>query len=133
MIENYLKELDNLILAADEILDAKILRRSVWDTDLERIALYRYKVYFSDGSLLELTERMVEEKDKLTVTKYRFHWQDKGGKLVKRWDNARHHPGINTFPDHLHEGSDDNVIPHKKINGLEVLSKVIDEVGKNRK
>ncbi len=133
MIDNYLLELDNLILVADEIPDAEILRRTVWDTDLEKIGLYRYKVYFSDGSLLELTERMVEEKGGLTVTKYRFHWQDKEGKLIKRWDNAAHHPEIDTFPDHLHDGADDNVLPHVKISGLEVLSKIIAVVSKNRK
>lgn len=133
MIDNYLQELDNLILVADEIRDAKIIRRTVWDTDLEKIALYRYKIYFSDGSLLELTERMVEETDELMVTKYRFHWQDEKGTLIKRWDNAAHHPEIDTFPDHLHEGTDDNVLPHVKISGLEVLSTVIDAVSKNRK
>lgn len=133
MIDNYLQELDNLILAADEILDVKIRRRTVWDTDLEKIGLYRYKIYFSDGSFLELTERMVEEKGELTVTKYRFHWQDKEGKLIKRWDNAPHHPEIDTFPDHLHERADDNVFPHEKMSGLEVLSTVIDAITKNRK
>ncbi len=42
MIEKYLKELDDFILAADEISDVKILRRSIWDTELEKIGIYRY-------------------------------------------------------------------------------------------
>ena len=128
MIENYLQNLDNLIFAADEIIDGEIIRRTVWDTGLEKIGLYRYKIYFSDGSLLEMTERLVEEKDELIVTKYRFHWQDKEGKLIKRWDNAPHHPEIDTFPHHLHEGIDDKVLPYSMISGLEVLSEIIDAV-----
>jgi hypothetical protein len=95
---------------------------------LEKIGLYRYKIYLSDGSLLELTERLVEEKDKLQVTKYRFHWQTKEGNLIKRWDNARHHPEVKTFPHHLHEGSEENVTDHKEIRGLEILSHVVNEI-----
>jgi hypothetical protein len=130
MIENYLKKLDDIILAADEILDIKILCRSIWDTDLEKIGLYRYRIYFCDGSFLELVERLVEEEGKLSTTKYRFHWQNKEGTLIKRWDNARHHAEIKTFPHHLHDGSEDNVVAHKEITGVKVLTKIIDEISK---
>ena len=130
MIEQYFRELDDFILAADEIADVKILRRSIWDTELEKIGIYRYRIHFFDGSLLELTERLVEEGGILKITKYRFHWQNNEGDIIKRWDNARHHPEIETFPFHLHDGSDDNVICHKEINGLEVISKIIAEIGR---
>jgi hypothetical protein len=130
MSEQYLKELDELIIAAEDIIDFKIIRRTIWDTDLEKIGLYRYRVYFRDGSLLELTERLVEEKGQLQAAKYRFHWQDKEGKLTKRWDNARHHPEISTFPHHLHAGSEGNVVAHTYSNALEILSIVIKEINK---
>jgi hypothetical protein len=130
MIDQYLKELDEIIIAAEEIVDFKIISRTIWDTDLEKIGLYRYRVYFRDGSLLELTERLVEENEKLQVTKYRFHWQDKEGELIKRWDNARHHPEIRTFPHHLHDGTEGNVASHTYINALEILSIVIKEINK---
>jgi len=48
-----------------------------------------------------MTERILEERGGLTTTKYRYHWQTGSGKLIKRWDNAPHHPEIDTFPDHL--------------------------------
>lgn len=130
MIDNYLKQIDDFILAADEIVDVEVIRRTVWDTDLEKVAIYRYKVHLSDGGLLELTERLVEEKDSLMRTKYRFHWQSKEGVLIKRWDNAKHHPEIETFPHHLHDGSEENVTNHKEVNGLEILSIVVEKVGK---
>ncbi len=56
MLEDYLREIDELISSATEALDVEILRRSVWDTGLEKVALYRYRLSMSDGSLLELTE-----------------------------------------------------------------------------
>ena len=125
MIEQYLRELDELISASPEVIDVEIIRRSVWDTELEKVALYRYRLKMSDRSLLELTERLVEEKGTLSIKRYRHHWQSHDGQLIKRWDNAPHHPEIDTFPHHLHDGSESNVIGHGEIDGLNALRIVI--------
>ena len=34
--------------------------------------------------------------------KYRFHLQNSSLELVRRWDNAPHHPNLQTFPHHSH-------------------------------
>ncbi len=125
MIEEYLKEIDELISASPEVIDVEVIRRSVWDTELEKVVLYRYRLKMSDGSLLELTERLVEEKGTLSIKKYRHHWQSPDGQVIKRWDNAPHHPEIDAFPHHLHNGSESNVIGHAEISGLDVLRTVI--------
>lgn len=125
MIEQYLRELDELISASPEVIDVQIIRRSVWDTELEKVALYRYRLKMSDRSLLELTERLVEEKGTLPIKRYRNHWQSHDGQVIKRWDNAPHHPEIDTFPHHLHDGSESNVIGHGEIAGLNALRIVI--------
>ena len=125
MIEQYLRELDELISASPEVIDVQIIRRSVWDTELEKVALYRYRLKMSDRSLLELTERLVEEKRTLSIKRYRHHWQSHDGQVIKRWDNAPHHPEIDTFPHHLHDGSESNVIGHGEIAGLNALRIVI--------
>ncbi len=128
MIEEYLRELDELISASPEVIDVEVIRRSVWDTELEKVALYRYRLKMSNGSLLELTERLVEEKGTLSLKKYRYHWQSHDGQLIKRWDNAPHHPEIDTFPHHLHNASESNVIGHAEISGLDVLRTVISRI-----
>lgn len=128
MIENYLKKIDDLIFTADEISDIEITRRTVWDTNLEKIGIYRYKIFFNDGSFLELTERLVEKEGIMTTTKYRFHWQNNKGVILKRWDNAKHHPEIDTFPHHLHDGSEENVVGHEAITGIDVIKKIIKEI-----
>lgn len=117
MIEEYLRKIDELISASPEVIDVEIIRRSIWDTELEKVALYRYRLKMSDGSLLELTERLVEEKGAFSIKKYRHHWQSANGQIIKRWDNAPHHPEIDTFPHHLHNGSENNVIQHAEISG----------------
>lgn len=129
-IREYLQELDELMSAAPEVIKVEIVRRSVWDTDMEIIALYRYKLTMSDGSLLELTERLVEDRGVFSVTKYRHHWQNRHAQLIKRWDNAPHHPEIETFPHHVHDGSETHIVGHEKICGLDVLNIVISEIAR---
>jgi Family of unknown function (DUF6516) len=38
--------------------------------------------------------------------KYRYHLQAADGRLVGRWDNAPHHPGLATYPHHRHDAQD---------------------------
>jgi len=106
---HYLNDLDAFISANDAVANVDVIRRDIRDTGLEKIAFYRYRLKLKDGSIVELTERIIEESGKFNTTKYRVHWQNKSGKLIKRWDNAPHHPEINSFPDHLHDGAVDNV------------------------
>ncbi|WP_390091403.1 toxin-antitoxin system TumE family protein [Geminocystis herdmanii] len=40
---------------------------------------------------------------------------------MKRWDNAPHHPGIKTFPHHLHDDTEDSVFPYTPISLEEIL------------
>jgi hypothetical protein len=125
MIERYMNDLDVLISASPSIVDIDIIRRDIRDTGLEKTALFRYRIKLIDESLIEITERILEETGRLTTTKYRYHWQTGSGKLIKRWDNAPHHPEIDTFPDHLHDGSEENVKSFRKMNALEILTDII--------
>ncbi len=125
MIERYMNDLDVLISASAFIVDIDIIRRDIRDTGLEKTALFRYRIKLIDESLIEITERILEERGGLTTTKYRYHWQTGSGKLIKRWDNAPHHPEIDTFPDHLHDGSEENVKSFRKMNALEILTVII--------
>ena len=125
MIERYMNDLDVLISASPSIVDIDIIRRDIRDTGLEKTALFRYRIKLIDESLIEITERILEERGGLTTTKYRYHWQTGSGKLIKRWDNAPHHPEIATFPDHLHDGSEENVKSFRKMNALEILTDII--------
>ena len=125
MIERYMNDLDVLISTSAFIVDIDIIRRDIRDTGLEKTALFRYRIKLIDESLIEITERILEKRGGLTTTKYRYHWQTGSGKLIKRWDNAPHHPEIDTFPDHLHDGSEENVKSFRKMNALDILTDII--------
>jgi Family of unknown function (DUF6516) len=128
MIEEYLRQIDELLSTSPVVSDVEIVRRSIRDTELEKVLNYRYRITLTDGGLVEMTERVLEVRETLAVTKYRHHWQDDNGRLVKRWDNAPHYPAIETFPHHLHEGDEDRVVSHPAITGLEALQRILAEV-----
>jgi hypothetical protein len=125
MIEEYLRQVDELLSANPAVRDVEIIRRTVRDTEWEKILHYRYRVFLTDGGLLEMSERLVEMRGMVTTTKYRYQWQDGNGNLRKRWDNAPHHPEIDTFPNHLHDGAEERVVSHAAITGVEVLRQIL--------
>lgn len=128
MIETYLQQIDELLSTSPLVSEVQILRRSIRDTELEKVLNYRYRVTLADGGFVEMTERILEVGRSVEVTKYRHHWQDSTGQLIKRWDNAPHHPEVDTFPDHLHDGTENQVVSHAPINGLEVLRLILDDL-----
>ena len=110
MIDDYLRQIDELLSASPVVRDVEIIRRTVRDTEWEKVLHYRYRVFLIDGGLVEMSERLVEIRGTVVTTKYRHHWQDSEGRLRQRWDNAPHHPEIDTFPHHLHDGAEEQVV-----------------------
>jgi len=128
MIEEYLRRLDELLSVSPFVRAVEVVRRSIRDTEFEKVLHYRYRVLLTNGDFVEMTERVLEAQGTLEVTKYRYHWQDCNGLLMKRWDNAPHYRAINTFPHHLHDGSEDHVVSHPAMTGLEALQQILEEV-----
>src|SRR4029453_8867778 len=128
MLEEYLRQIEELLSSSPVVRDVEIVRRTVRDTALEKILNYRYRVMLADGGFVEMTERVLEVQGTLEMTKYRHHWQDGNGVLIKRWDNAPHYRAIDTFPHHLHDGAEDRVVSHPSTTGLEVLQHILEEI-----
>lgn len=126
MLDNYIKGIEELIATSPEVIEFIILRRSFYETDLEKILIYRFKVIFKDDSIVEITERLIESSNKIKRTKYSYHYQDKNGKLLKRWDNAPHHPEIKSYPHHLHI-SKSKVIESNEISAFDMLKELIEK------
>ena len=77
--------------------------------ETEGDGFFRAKAVITDGSLPEISMYWQLTEDDVRLVAYRFHWQDEKSKLIKRWDNAKHHPEINTFPFHMHAGEEKKV------------------------
>lgn len=119
----YLHHIKAIILGSHHVANIEIVREEA----LEELGLYRFRIKLIDGSLLEMFERFSVQGNNVQVLKYSFHWQNIDGQLLRRWDNASHHPEISTHPHHMHEGRDKNVMPGEPMNAEKVLSLIAEE------
>ena len=118
--EDYLALIKSLIALCPAVKSFSILRE---DSQGNK-GLWRYRVTLQDDSFLEMFEFFEIQSDKVEVIKYSFHWQSDDGKFIKRWDNAAHHPEIETYPHHLHEGVEDFVLPYQPVKFEEILQSI---------
>jgi len=130
MIRDYLKQLNASLASYQWVRSVQVLRCDILETEQVQILTYRFRVFLMDNALLELMERVVSSKHQpgLETTTYRFHWQDRNGALIRRWDCAPHFPLLPGFPHHIHLGQEEEVLPGSLINALEVLAEVDTEL-----
>jgi len=105
-----------------EIIDSEDI---VFEKFGDEIGRVHGKIFFRDGSVLEFLEMLFLEKE-IVRERYRFHWQDKNARLIIRWDNAKHHKNIETFPDHKHVDREDNVESSTVVGFIDVLNEIED-------
>ena len=77
---------------------------------------------FTDGSRFVVRQVVLKE----FTFKYAYHWQDKGGQLRCRWDNAPHWPDVPTHPHHKHIMSGDKICVEASRGGD--LEAIFDEI-----
>ncbi|AEA46526.1 toxin-antitoxin system TumE family protein [Archaeoglobus veneficus] len=115
MIEDYFEFLKKLALTSSVTKEIRVLREFCGTES----GFIRFVVEFIDNSELHVFEHVDRN---LRKTDYSYHWQDKDRKLLLRWDNAPHHPEIETFPHHLHRGN--KVEPAEELTFAEALKKI---------
>jgi hypothetical protein len=79
----------------DIITQAKIEKYEVSGDNIK----LRMTLLLCNGSQLFVRETIISGEKR----KYSYHWQNKNGKLIKRWDNSPDWD-VETFPHHLHIG-----------------------------
>jgi hypothetical protein len=84
-------------------------------------AVVRSKVVLIDGSVLHIVE-FIDAKYKVERISYAYQYQDKEGRLLFRYDNARHRPDLG-FGDHKHL-ADGSIVQ----TSVPDISDVVDEV-----
>ena len=116
-IHDHMEECILLLTVSSVVERFHVVKKKVVETD----GYMRVRAILVDESLLELSMYCQHVEDTVHLTGYRFHWQDKEGILIKRWDNAKHHPELKTFPNHVHLENDNDVKESAPIDLQEVL------------
>ncbi len=84
------------------------------------------RVGFIDGSTLYIKDYMFLNG----MRKYSYHWQDRDGNLMVRWDNSRHYKDIHTFPHHKH--FPDKITESEERNIRDIFKYIKNSISQNR-
>ena len=126
-VRQYIEESILLLIISPVVESFKVIKRRETETD----GYLRVRAVVTDETLLEISMYCQLTEANVRLIGYRFHWQDKEAKLVKRWDNAKHHPELKTFPYHMHVCEDENVKESRSMDLWEVLRILESEVEKS--
>ena len=124
MINRYFKKVKDKIDEYNHIISDSNTNEKTYS---EKRGFIGGKVNFSDDSRLDFAEvKDVEIEEKI---KYRYHYMNSDNEMKFRYDNAKHHPDIETFPHHKH--TSDCIKPSNEPKIGDVLSEIERQVVKN--
>jgi hypothetical protein len=103
----------NVLKAFQSIIKTYVVELFERETNRKRL---KATITFIDGSRL-----FIKDYNFGSERKYSYHWADRYGELIIRWDNAPHWRQITTFPHHKHIGSSERVEPSLEIDLSAVL------------
>jgi hypothetical protein len=95
-------EYEHVLLVSSAVARFSILKRRV----LECEGYIRVRAELTDGGLLEFSEFWSGTlEDDIVLCEYTYHWQNAEGRLIQRWDTAKHHRDLPYAPHHIHLGT----------------------------
>lgn len=119
MIEDYFEFLKKIVTKNPSVKHLRIVREFI---GVDR-GFIRFVVELIDDSELHVFEYVDSDLHRID---YSYHWQNKEKILIIRWDNASHHPEIETFPHHIHDGNE--IKPSDVPTFVEILKKIGDRI-----
>lgn len=120
LLKDYLDDIHDTII---EFTQTGLILSSDLTSDVRtaNIGLLKGVIVFLDGSTLFFKEYL-DLRYRLDKKMYSFHYQDAQARLLFRYDNADHKPGLG-FQDHKH--TPENTLPATIPNLQEVLEEII--------
>jgi Family of unknown function (DUF6516) len=120
-IEVYFQQIEATIAACSQL--------TAFTLDCEKRDTYegfiRAEIKFTDGSILRVRE-FVSVEIRVDRDMYTYQYMDARNDLIFRYDNTPHHKKLNlsTYPNHKHDGSEENVISSPAPTLLDVLQEI---------
>ncbi len=97
MISDYFAKIKSCIDDYSHIVEYYELKEKVYG---EESGFIEGAVSFIDASRLDFAE--VKDINQKAKIKYHYHFMDAKNAMFFRYDNAKHHKGVKTFPHHKH-------------------------------
>lgn len=119
MIRKFLEDFDRAIASSPVVLSSAIEKYLSPDGDSVYI---KGTVRLIDSSILDIAIFATLSAGRLIIDKYRYHYMDKERRMVFRYDNAPHHPGVRSYPHHKHAPA--RVAPANRPSIKEILEEI---------
>jgi len=97
MINKYIKKVENSIEKFDYIIEEKIINSNILT---EKSGTIDGEIFFTDSSYLNFMEVII--KSEFKKEKYKYQYMNENNELIFRYDNAKHHKELKTYPHHKH-------------------------------
>jgi len=122
LLSEYMREITETV---GELTKTGLILSSGLTADFrtKKIGLIKGTLSFSDDSKFFFKE-YVDLRYKINKEAYSFHYQDRDGGLIFRYDNADHKPSLG-FTDHKHIGK--QVVRSEIPNLREILEEIIND------
>ncbi|MBW2345988.1 MAG: hypothetical protein JRF53_18725 [Deltaproteobacteria bacterium] len=119
MIRKFVSEIEKSIDSSSIVISSNI--QKYFGPDEETVYLKGH-IRIIDSSILEIAVFAIQSRDDISIDKYRLHYISGTGQMLFRYDNAPHHPEIDSHPHHKH--TPDKVIPSKMPSLKDVLNEI---------
>ena len=119
MIHKFVENIEKSIASSSIILSSSIQKH--FGPELDTVYFKGYLLII-DSSILEIAIFATRSNDTIAIDKYRFHYRDSAGEMLFRYDNAPHHPEIDTYPHHKH--TSDGVVPATMPSIKDILNEI---------
>ncbi len=118
-MQRFVKNIEKTIVSTPIILSSHIQKQ--FGPDNETVYL-KGNLLFIDFSVLEIAIFANKIHNTVSIDKYRYHYRDKQGQMLFRYDNAPHHREIPSHPHHKH--TTDNIIQSTVPSLKDVLNEI---------
>ena len=122
MISDYIFRLKGMI----ERLPCVLSDTLIIDNRGDVVLYLKGEIVFTNHCELHFKEYFVSGPEFKKIA-YSYHYQDAKNELIFRYDNAEHHPDLETFPHHKHIG--DAAFPSEEFSLEKVLDVIINQIG----
>ena len=119
MIQRFVEDIEKTIASSSIVLSSNVQKH--FGPALKTVYLKGHLLII-DSSILEIALFATESRKTLSIEKYRLHYMDSAGQKLFRYDNAPHHPEIDTHPHHKH--TPDRILPSTMPSLKDILNEI---------
>jgi len=119
VIQRYVENIEKTVASSSIVLSSNVQKH--FGPALETVYLKGHLLII-DSSILEIAIFATESRKTLFIEKYRLNYMSSSGQMLFRYDNAPHHPEIDTYPHHKH--TSDKIVPSTIRSLKDILNEI---------